>query len=102
MICYEDSMKRMVNETGIEEYDADKLYRIFFETFNEKLKQFENAIEQKDFAVVQKLAHKLKGTSGNLRLDQINELASRVEETAQKGDEQHCIELINMLTLSIS
>ncbi len=46
----------------------------------------EKSIEAKDFEKVAKLAHQLRGSSGNLRIKSIYDLAMELEKSALKYD----------------
>ena len=60
------------------------LVEVYFKNVNDDLKLLNRAIEKEDFEDIRKLAHKIKGSSLNLRLDKIGKEASEIEKSAKE------------------
>ncbi len=60
------------------------LVEIYFKNVSEDLKKLKKAIVKEDFEEISKFAHKIKGSSLNLKLDKVGELASEIEKAAKE------------------
>lgn len=90
----EEILSLMLKETGLEKDDAISLYSIFFEMLPDTIKSLKEAVENNDFTNVQKIAHQLKGSSLNLRIGAISDLALRLEMAAKTNEAALCMNLI--------
>jgi CheY-like chemotaxis protein len=59
------------------------LFDKFFQTVRKELDDMRNAVALKDFAAIRSLAHSIKGSSRNLRLNNIGKLAEDIESQAK-------------------
>ena len=58
----------------------------FLEDKKKDMKDLESALDQGDAGLISQLAHKIKGSALNLRLDIIAQPAASIEKAAKKGD----------------
>ena len=70
---------------GLPEELYDELVASFIENAQNQFIELEKAISGNDSVSISKIAHSLKGSSANLRLGNIQELASFVEKSAKEG-----------------
>lgn len=66
---------------------------ILIESFTDESKgimeQLENAVNAKDYAAISSAAHSIKGSSGNLKFNEMYELAKEVELSAKAAKEDY-------------
>ncbi len=63
------------------------LVNIYFENVKKDLKELKEAIKKKNFEEIRKYAHKIKGSSLNLGIDEVAEIANYIEENAKNKKE---------------
>ena len=66
---------------------AGKLMNKYLETLPKDIEQLKEKIIQEDFPAAAKMAHSIKGASGNLRVTKIFELASELEQILKAAQE---------------
>jgi len=66
---------------------AVKLMNKYLETLPKDIEQLKEKIIQEDFPAAAKMAHSIKGASGNLRVTKIFELASELEQILKAAQE---------------
>jgi PAS domain S-box-containing protein len=81
----ETILERMKSKVGLSEAVSKKLLRTFLESLKEIIPELEEALQLQDVKKVYETAHKLKGASGALYIDEIYEIMLDIETTAQKG-----------------
>jgi HPt (histidine-containing phosphotransfer) domain-containing protein len=96
---FEEILSLMLKETGLEKEDAISLYHIFFEMLPDTIKSLEEATKRNEFVNVQKIAHQLKGSSLNLRIDELSSLALKLEMVAKTNEATLCMNLIKDITV---
>ena len=74
-IAYQSALERV----GGDESFLEELLALYFEDFPQKIKQLQMAIEQKDFELIRKLGHSLKGSSSTLSLTFLQEASFQME-----------------------
>ena len=85
-----DNIDAFIHNTGLKKDEANELFTDFISYLPKHLEALKDFIAQKDFEKVSKLAHGLKGSSGNLRITSIYELAVLLEEAAIRQDKEAC------------
>ena len=60
------------------------LVNIYFETVAEDLKHLKNAVEDNNLEEIKKLSHKIKGSSLNLKMDEIAKIAENMEKMSKE------------------
>ena len=63
------------------------LVNIYFENVKKDLKELKEAIRKKNFEEIKKYAHKIKGSSLNLGIDEVAEIVNYIEENAKNKKE---------------
>ncbi len=72
--------------------------KIYYEVNKKTSANFNLFLENKDFANLEFLAHSLKGSSANIGAENIRYLSAQIEKSAQQGDLEGLLTLINDLT----
>jgi len=92
-----ENIDRFVDSTGIKKDDAEELFGDYISYLPDLLKGIKYSIDISDFEQMGKLAHQLKGSSGNLRITSIYELAIKLEEAIMKQEKEECERLFKEL-----
>lgn len=95
---FEEILLVMLKETGLEKDDAISLYNDFSNNFIKTKKLLEESINKNNFKNIQSIAHKLKGTSANLRICSISDLALKLEIAAKSSQSNLCIDIIKEIS----
>jgi len=74
-IAYQSILERV----GGDESFLEELLELYFEDFPEKIEQLQMAVEQKNFELIRKLGHSLKGSSSTLSLTFLQEASLQME-----------------------
>lgn len=85
-----ESINKFIASTGIEKEDAMKLLLDYFKYLPSILDEIKENIYNENTEEISKLAHQIKGSSGNLRIDSIYELAINLERAALNDDVDSC------------
>jgi len=89
-----NSIGGLVNDTGFDKEDAQELFATYTKYLPKMLEDVKKTIAQNDFEKLQRVAHQLKGSSGNLRIMPIYELATKLGEAAIKQEKAACERLL--------
>ena len=90
----DDIINSMITELELSKVEAIEFFTEYMEFLPEALQELETAISQDDFESLKKIAHKLKGSSANLRIEVITQLSLKLEEEASKSDKDSCTALL--------
>jgi len=71
---------------GLKAKHIPLLVASFLEEANPLLETIKNAIENSDYKAIQTAAHSIKGSSGNLRFNEIYEMSKEMEHSAAAND----------------
>jgi HPt (histidine-containing phosphotransfer) domain-containing protein len=77
-------LKGLAADIGLDEEEMLELVELFFETSISDLERLKKALDQNDAMTVAEAAHSIKGASGNMRFEEIYELARQIEKNANK------------------
>jgi HPt (histidine-containing phosphotransfer) domain-containing protein len=77
--------------TYLSEEVYDELLGILLLQTEEKIRELKTAAEHEDFSSIAKIAHSLKGSSGNLRVNTIYEPAKSMESIARENPDKQKI-----------
>jgi len=91
----DNNIDTFVSITHLNKEDAKEIFLAYIKYLPYLLDEIKASILTKDFEKLGELAHKLKGSSANLRINSIYELAAKLEEAAIKEDENECEKLYN-------
>ncbi|HIC10542.1 MAG TPA: response regulator, partial [Campylobacterales bacterium] len=75
----------VAKELGLPEMFVDKLIQKFVDSIDENMKQLEEAISAKDGEAIKNQAHKIKGSSANLRFNYLAEIMKTIEYSGKDG-----------------
>jgi HPt (histidine-containing phosphotransfer) domain-containing protein len=103
-----EKQKILAELTYLSEEVYDELLGILLLQAEEKITELKAAAEKDDFSSIAKIAHSLKGSSGNLRVNTIYEPAKSMELIAREnpdkqkivGDIVHLEEALSLLKAS--
>ena len=80
--------------TGIDDKDLNELYSLYMNSFPIDLEKLEEKCYELEFESVAELAHKMKGTSGNLRIYEVEEKMKELERLALQSDFDSVLQII--------
>lgn len=92
----------MISETGLLRTEVEKILLIFFESTHNLLEEINDSLNNKDYLAIKKIAHKIKGTSTNLRLEWISKIIGELETACEKKDLEACKKLTEELSIYIN
>lgn len=88
----QDSISIFINETKFSKDDARELFTDFINELPEMLKVIDESLKEENYEILSKIAHQLKGTSGNLRIKELYELSKDLEQNAEKKGKDVCLQ----------
>ena len=77
----------MAAAIGLKEKHMPMLIGSFLEEAEPLLSSIEEAINSKDYSAIQSSAHSIKGSAGNLRFGELQEMAKELEFAGAQADE---------------
>ena len=80
------SISKLAEELMLEESQVERLMSIFMKKMEESLLELEVAIQKRDYKVINHLAHSIKGSSSNFRIEALVSLAYELEKAAHQED----------------
>ena len=83
-------MESFMTQTGLDKNDTNKIFEVYVKSLHEMMKNIEEALVNNDFKELCKISHQLKGSSGNLKIKEIFELAKMLETSALTKDKSDC------------
>ncbi|MGE5474322.1 MAG: response regulator, partial [Ignavibacteriales bacterium] len=83
-------MEAFISSSGLEVNDVKEIYDDYIDSMPNMLNNIGKAVKSDDFEGLKVLAHQFKGSSGNLRIDEVYELALKLEEFAKGNDKSNC------------
>ena len=87
----DENIDVFIKYTGLSKSIAKELYMDYMEYLNNALHNIKGYIDKKNFEEVDDLAHQLKGSSGNLRIQSIYELAIKLQNAAKEKNIEKCL-----------
>jgi signal transduction histidine kinase/DNA-binding response OmpR family regulator len=81
--------KKLTQELMLSDNELIVLLKLFLKKMNKTLPELEVAISQKDYTKIALLAHSVKGSSGNFRIKVLQDVASKLEESAKNENEAY-------------
>ena len=85
-MSYNIDLQKIADELDFDLEDVEMLIEVFLEGANESLENLKNAIASNDLEQIFQSAHALKGSSANLTLINISNLAKEIEHEAKEGN----------------
>ncbi len=83
--------KKITAELGIDEEAYAELFRDFIAQTEKKIKKLGQTIAADNFGEMAKIAHEIKGSSGNLRITEMQGIAKSIEMAAKAGRNKQAI-----------
>ena len=91
-----------MQETGLGEAVAQRIFTKFFSTLQSDLEQLGTAVNQQDWTAASGLAHTLKGSSSNLRLNKLAAQASKLDLACRGGQSDQAQEIMIELATQVA
>ncbi len=85
--------KKALSELGIPEEMYDELLGDFITQTEVSVKQLEELVPTDNFEEIRKAAHFIKGSAGNLRIEEIHILAKEIEFASKENRDKKAIEV---------
>ncbi|HBF38177.1 MAG TPA: hypothetical protein DDW50_12755 [Firmicutes bacterium] len=95
--AFKEQIQEFAAQTGLGEEDVLELFKEFMDSLPEVIVKMGKAIQQEDYVELKKIAHQLKGSSGNLRMNNIADKAIQIEKYASDSKKEQCLELFKDL-----
>lgn len=94
--------EEMAAKIGLNVKHIPILVQSFVDESTQIIASLETAIVQKDYTEIGNTAHSIKGSAGNLKFDEMYELAKEIELTAKEAKEDYpyeaaCVSLKNAI-----
>ena len=80
------SERTIIEELGLDQEQYLEILMEFIEAKRTDMRDLGNALAQEETELISRLAHKIKGSSLNLRLDLLAQPAANIEKAAKEGD----------------
>jgi len=80
------SERTVTEELGLDQEQYLEILMGFIEEKKKVMEDLEDALAQEDTELISRLAHKIKGSAANLRLDSLARPAVNMEKAAKEGD----------------
>jgi len=81
------NFEEMAASIGLKAKHIPMLIASFLEESEGVLNSLGNAVESRDFSAIQSHAHFIKGSAGNLRFNEVYEMAKEIELSAENSKE---------------
>lgn len=93
----EEYIEQFAAQTGLPMTDVKNLFMEHIHSLPGIIHSMEEALLKEDYLEVKRIAHQLKGASGNLRIYIVSEKAKQIEKDAEVSDNLNCWILLNEL-----
>jgi CheY-like chemotaxis protein len=93
-----EAIQRFQEETGLTKNDALEIFTDYFKAIPDYLLAMTELLNNNDFVLLQQNAHKLKGSSSNLRIQSLYHLTMKLEEVARANDSKNCETIISKIS----
>jgi HPt (histidine-containing phosphotransfer) domain-containing protein len=99
---YSIDLQKIADALDFDLEDVEMLIEVFLESTEESLGLLKTAIQNNDLEEIFKSAHAIKGSSANLTLVNISNIAKEIEKDARDGNYINYIEKYEILNTMIS
>lgn len=86
----DNHIEEFMENTGFNKEEAKEMFEEYLNYLPGILSDIDKSIEETDFKKTAKLSHQLKGSSGNLRIRSIHQLATKLNEASKNQAEKEC------------
>jgi len=83
-----DFLISLANKLELNLDDYIMILKTFIKNSNERIKQLDRELQNKNYDQAKKIVHSIKGSSANLALDKISEIASTLEDALNNNEEE--------------
>lgn len=90
-----ESINKMIDELGFDRNTAVEFFTDYLKFLPESILELKKMAEENNFEELKKLAHKIKGSSSNLRIEKITQLSIMLEKEASNENKEACLSLIS-------
>lgn len=90
-------VEEMILEVGFTKIEAIQMFDKFLEFLLKSIVEIEMNLKNNDFVNLKKIAHKLKGSSANLKIEEAAQLSKQLEYGCSKEDKEFCIEVVEQI-----
>ena len=90
-------VKELADNLGLEEDEYLELFELFLETTESNLEKLRTGIDTGNTQEVVASSHSIKGSSANLGLEKISEVAKAVEEKARQNGLEGAAEAVKFI-----
>ena len=94
-------LQKIADELEFDLEDVEMLLEVFLEGAQENLIELKNGIDSHNFEIIFRAGHAIKGSSANLTLNDISNLAKEIESNARAGENINYEEYYDKLKLLI-
>lgn len=94
-------INEMMSELAFEKTEAIQFFADYLGFLPNAVLELETALTRNDFEELKKLAHKLKGSSSNLRIEKLAQLSINLEDAAKENNINGCQNTINEIKAHI-
>lgn len=91
----DEIINEMMSELAFEKTEAIQFFADYLGFLPNAVLELETALIKSDFEELKKLAHKLKGSSSNLRIEKLAQYSINLEDAAKAGNINNCKTTIN-------
>ena len=79
-------LQKIADELEFDLEDVEMLLEVFLEGAQENLAELKNGIDSNNFETIFRAGHAIKGSSANLTLNNISDIAKKIEYDARAGE----------------
>ena len=94
---YNIDLQSIADELDFDLEDVEMLMEVFLETSTEQIALLEQAVNNNNLEEIGSIAHSIKGSSANLTLIEISDLAKEIELDAKEKKDINYKNKINLL-----
>ena len=82
-MSYEVNKQVLMDKFNFDDEDLVMLFDVFIKSSNENIEKLKLAIENNDYNTIYICAHSLKGSSGNLMIDEVYAISKELESASK-------------------
>ena len=79
-------VEALKNELELDDEDIVELFHDFKEFINETISELKSAVESGDMTKSRALSHSIKGSAGNLRIQEVHEISKQMQDDSEGSD----------------
>ncbi|DAB28496.1 MAG TPA: hybrid sensor histidine kinase/response regulator, partial [Sulfurimonas sp. UBA10385] len=81
--------EKLTQELMLSKSELTMLIELFINKMSKQIPELEAAIKSRDYKAISLISHSIKGSSGNFRLEEVQEESSMMEKMAKAQDEKY-------------